>query len=550
MAGNIIIAKATVPPGSGQPFAFSLFGPGSWHFVDHPTYNGGLSLVPVDMGLNELGLSALQWVTVLQGAFFGGIGSPGYPPAVNVQFSSTTGTLTPIPGSPAFQLIPLFGTYGPPPGGGSGYADLSGNTTHTPTGSNPPTSSVTGAVTVFAWLPGGSFQFSSFQLLTNVFRWTPGSLIQSFTLTDGQTHNSGGLAAGNYSATETPVDGWTTVASPNPATIVVGSSGTTTITFTNTLGLPPCAAFDGNGNLTSGVFISDLSLFIAPSVALYSVPVPPSALTAYETKTEGRTAIVLDFNQGSGVYARDLGTIFSWPLTAGVILDVWQPSLIPMPEGIYGRATDWIDAGHPGDKFVQGIQIEADTFGNSKTFQLQSSDDLSLHPLFEIPATFNGQSIKSFSCQPFVAHSVRVVSTDGVEWRTWSEKLVFEPYPAACMEWSTELMSYGNGWQHIRMLNIPYIAAAPVTITLFFDQWPTIIITDQLPMTSSLLYPTKQKVNVPPNKGKLMGFTLSSSAPFRLFKRQLEVWVGIWGRTGPYETVTPFGGDASDGAKV
>lgn len=545
--GNILVTKATVP-GSSQPFNFSLFAPGSWHFVNNPSYNGGLSTTPLDMGLNELGLSALQWVTILQGQFFGGIGTPGYPPFVNVQFSSTTGTLTPIPGSPVFQLVSAFGTYGPPPGG-TEYADLSGNTTHTPTGSNPPTSNVTGAVTVFAWIPAGAFSFSSFNLLTLVFRWTPGAVIQNFSLLNGQTHDSGALAAGTYAVTEDPVTGWTTSSSSNPGAIVVGA-GTTAITFTNTHGQPACVPFDADGNLPNGVFVQDLGLFIGPSTALYTVPVPGSSLAAYETTTEGRVAIVLDFNQGGGLYARDLGTVFSWPLPSGTVLDVWQPSIIPMPEGVYGRASDWIDGGLAGDKFVQGITIEADSFGNTKTFQLQSSDDMSMHPLNEMPANFNGQSVKSFSCTPFISHSVRVVNTDGVEWRVWSEKLVFEPYPSSCLLWSNELMNYGNGWQHVRMLNVPYIASAPVTIALFFDQWPMITITDQLPATSSQLYPTKTKVQVPPNKSKLMGFTLSSTAPFRVFKTQLEVWVGPWGRVGAYETVMPFGGPASDGATV
>lgn len=297
-------------------------------------------------------------------------------------------------------------------------------------------------------------------------------------------------------------------------------------------------------------FIPDLALTVSPYTALYNNLIPDSVINFYETYNEGRTVVVFDFNQGQGVYARDFEAAFTWPTASGLRLCVWQPSLIPMPEGIYGRASDWMDGGSPSDKFIQGVTIEADSFGNPKTFQLQNSDDLSFHPLNEMPTIFNGQSIRSFSCPPFIGHSARIVSTDGVEWRTWSERLVFEPYPSSCMEWSTELMSYGNGWQHIRMLNIPYIAPAPVVITLFFDQWPTIIIPDQLPATSSQLYPTKQKVNVPPNKGKLMGFTLSSASPFRLFKTQLEVWVGIWGRVSPYETVLPFGGEASDGARV
>ena len=296
--------------------------------------------------------------------------------------------------------------------------------------------------------------------------------------------------------------------------------------------------------------ISDLSLTIIPSTALYNNDIPDANINAYESEVEGRNAIVLDFFNGDGLYARDLGTTFSFPMTARTILYRWQPSIIPQPESIYGRASDWQDGNYVGDKFIQGYEIEANSFNQAKSARLQSSEDLSFHSLLEMPATFNKQSVKSFSCVPFISHSVPLTSTDGVPWQVFSEKLIFQPYPSSCLEWSTELMSYGNGWQSIRMLNIPYIASAPVTLTLFFDQWPTIVIPDQLPLTTSQLYPTKQKVLVPSNKSKLMGFTLTSTAPFRLFKRMLEVWVGVWGRTGPFEIVLPFGGNASDGATV
>src|ERR1700674_2068211 len=96
--------------------------------------------------------------------------------------------------------------------------------------------------------------------------------------------------------------------------------------------------------------IVDLSLTVSPYTALYNTLVPDSIINFYETTNEGRNVVVFDFNQGAGLYARDLGTIFSWPLAARTILDVWQPSLIPMPEGVYGRASDWIDGGFAGDK--------------------------------------------------------------------------------------------------------------------------------------------------------------------------------------------------------
>ncbi len=66
-----------------------------------------------------------------------------------------------------------------------------------------------------------------------IFKFTP-SFGAPFTLTDGHSHDSGPLTAGTYSIVETPVAGWDTSVSQNPASIVVTDGVTVTVTFTNT----------------------------------------------------------------------------------------------------------------------------------------------------------------------------------------------------------------------------------------------------------------------------------------------------------------------------
>jgi hypothetical protein len=83
--------------------------------------------------------------------------------------------------------------------------------------------------------------------------------------------------------------------------------------------------------------ISDLSLTITPSAALYTAPVSDSAISVSEDTTQGRHGIILDFNGSGGLYVRDLGTIFQWPTTARVALNIWQPSIIPLDEDVYYR---------------------------------------------------------------------------------------------------------------------------------------------------------------------------------------------------------------------
>lgn len=310
-------------------------------------------------------------------------------------------------------------------------------------------------------------------------------------------------------------------------------------------GNPP--GIGGIGGSGSGC---STTLNISPATDLYTSFVPAAAMTASGYNTEGRKAVVIDFNSGDGIYSRDIETLFSWGISSHYVLRVWQPSLIPMPENQFNRPTDWEDGGHAGNKFIQGVIIEADSFAVAKNFQLQSSDDLSLHTLNEVPATFAKQTTIPFSCvAPFLAHSVRVVATDQVAWRVWKVNLVFQPWPEQTVLWQGEMTSLGMmGWAHAREFNIGYASANPITITLTFDFWPTITI--NLPSSGGSLVRAKTKVTLPPNKFKLVQPQVSSTAPFFLFMEDLEFKVKQWGSTGPYTPLKIVGGPTKEGALV
>jgi hypothetical protein len=303
----------------------------------------------------------------------------------------------------------------------------------------------------------------------------------------------------------------------------------------------------GGGVMVNGVYVSDLGLYIGPSTALYTNPIGTNRINVYETKQEGRNSIVLDFDSGCGLYARDFETVFTWPLGLGTVLDVWQPNLIPQPESIYGRATDWDEGGSPGAKFIQGVIVSANTFNVAKTFQLQSSDDLSFHSLNECPVTFANHTEKAFSCAPFVAHSARIISSDGVDWQIFESHLVFQPFPETTLNWQTELTSLGlTGWGHVREMNLPHISTSDLTLVLTFDSWPTITLT--VPNSGGLQ--AKTKITLPANKFKLIGFRVYSAAPCRIFASDLELKLGQWGRTESYAVLKPFGGQGRTGATV
>jgi hypothetical protein len=348
--------------------------------------------------------------------------------------------------------------------------------------------------------------------------------------------NIAGLGKGTYTGTVT----FNSSCGSPPVSVAI------TLTITGTT--PPCVVLNSQGAVIS-TFFPDLSLNVAPATELYRNVIPNSVINSYETYNEGRPAIVMDFDSGDGLYARDLGTIFTWPMTSRTILRTWQPSLIPMPESIYGRASDWDNAGSPGNKFIQGVMVAADSFGNPKTFFLQDSDTKTLHQLNECPVAFNlnTEDEVAFSCVPFTAHSARLISTDGVEWRVWSSRLIFQPWPESTLNWQTEMTSLGLvGWGHLRETNIAYVSTTQLTLVLTFDAWPTINVT--LPSSNGVQ--NKTKVTLPANKFKLVGFQVYSTAKFNLFEGDIEVKVKQWGSAGEYQVIKPFGGQSRVGAIV
>ena len=262
--------------------------------------------------------------------------------------------------------------------------------------------------------------------------------------------------------------------------------------------------------------------------------------------------ISVDSSIDGSQYLVDVEMALSWNAASGNQVDLWQPDWIPQPEAVENRPSDWVDL--KSAKFIQGYSIMADSFNALKTFSIQSGDDLSLHTLLEIPPgglAFNGQTRKVFSCTPFVAHSIRRVATDGVQWRVWQEEPIFQPFPEMQFLWQTELSALGGqGWQHIFAINLAYISTAPITLTPTVDTGSSAYAPAALTFASSAGGQAKVYMKFTPNKWKLFGFKAASSAPCALFLPDIEVWVKSWGVDGQYRKIKPFGGPASGKAAV
>lgn len=286
---------------------------------------------------------------------------------------------------------------------------------------------------------------------------------------------------------------------------------------------------------------------VAPYSGRYTNALSNMAPTSL-TGTGASQKYILDFTLGQDELD-DIELILSWLAGKGTAVELWQPTWTDCPDTIQDRATDWTDCGTPGAKLIQGLLLEANTFNTAKSFSIQSADDMSLHVPDQAPITLNGQTFIALTfTPPFVSHSIRIVSSDNVNWQQFTVKPVFVPYPELVPEFQTEPTSHEQmGWQTVGEVTLAHISTANLTVTFVYDQWPTQTIT--IP-SSGGVFLKGPKMPMPPNKFKMVSYRVSSTAPFRLFRDACEVKVGQWGRTDAYKIVNPFGGSSDDSAVI
>lgn len=309
------------------------------------------------------------------------------------------------------------------------------------------------------------------------------------------------------------------------------------------------------------IFIKAIAQASNPiEVALYANRYA-QALTGFApTSLVGTGALlpyIIDFSDGFGDELIDVGIVLSWPTGSADLLDLWSPTFTFFPEATQDRPTSWEDCGTAGNKFIQGLLLEANSFGKPKAIQVQRSDDFAVFTPNESPVTFTNQSIKALTfTPPFLAHQVRIITTDGVLWRHgpdlgWRCNWSYQPFPESTVEWATELTALGGiGWQHLRLMNLEYISMAPILLSFVVDTGNGSIAPVSITIPSSGGTQTKTKLTMSANKWKLISFKASSTAPMNLFLEGLECWVKSWGSAGEYRKLKPFGGQSSPAAEL
>jgi hypothetical protein len=263
----------------------------------------------------------------------------------------------------------------------------------------------------------------------------------------------------------------------------------------------------------------------------------------------GRTQKVFDINSGNGAQAKNLAIDLSGTGTTARLFLV-EPSYTLRPENIFLRAIQYDDAGYSGEKFWQGIELEADTENAVRTVRVEY-DGGTLGDTLTVQ--HNGRIMKPYSfSSAFVAHMARLIPTDSNQWKLFRWRWVFEPEPPLVTVWESQQTSFGHvGYVHLKAIWVTHTSTADLTLTITRMDDNT---SNSYTITNSggirgqefymLLGPAYFC------KGKTFKFkiTQANNVPFRIYQRNTGVLVKPWGSQQAFARWVGWGGDAGDGA--
>jgi hypothetical protein len=304
---------------------------------------------------------------------------------------------------------------------------------------------------------------------------------------------------------------------------------------------------DDLGEPGANKLFGDFGVDIDPQGTTVSVTSYYNNYTAITTSTiaatSGRSLNPFNINSGSGILGRNFALGFTWSRTSissPQIFGGYYAAVIEQ-ENTVDRATDWSDAGYPGPKWVQGVRITANTFGLAKTVKVEYDGGtlgatLTVNHNGRIRAGYPNTASPTW--EPFIATLVRLRPTDSNPWILTDEEVewIYEPEPDLATFWKSQPTTHDQEDYHfVRELRLTLRSTAAVTLTISVDG---VNYTYTLSSTSG----NQRSIRVVPSavKGKVFQYTLSSSAGFRIYKRDCTVLVKRPTAVN-YEIKSPFG---------
>lgn len=264
------------------------------------------------------------------------------------------------------------------------------------------------------------------------------------------------------------------------------------------------------------------------------VYVDQSLIGTYTVQTAGRRVVHLTLPWGRGHLFRFVATDANPGL---LYTHRWWTESEPTEQANWNQNfTTWSTL---SDKYLKGVILEADTFGQTKTVNVDVDGVIGV---VTFPATHSGRSVVNYTWPQIKGRVFRLFPTDTFPGRLYSAQPLFDEEPFSLARWETQLLSLdlpGAGWGSILSTDLCYSATAAVTYTVQVYNALGVLL-DTLSATLPSTAGAKQKVFVPAstaNKGVLFKFVCTSAdgSGIAIYQEESVVRVQPWSGAGILE---------------
>ena len=252
-----------------------------------------------------------------------------------------------------------------------------------------------------------------------------------------------------------------------------------------------------------------------------------------------------NFNFAGGPY---FGKVVRLLMTADTVpIQIWTKKWLfdKEPDNTAGFAVqNWSVLGTRADKYVKGVILEVETFGQPKTLTIEA-DGVVIETL---TVQTTGRKVLQFTFPQVLARVLRLRATDTNPGKLYSTQWIFDEEPLDLARWETQLMDFdlpGSGWGSILSADVCYKTSTSCTLTIqVYNSQGALVQTliNALPSTGG----AKQKAFVPVtyNKGvlfKLLFTTDDLSAGMTLYQEESRLKIKPWDASE--SLLKPFGND-------
>lgn len=267
-----------------------------------------------------------------------------------------------------------------------------------------------------------------------------------------------------------------------------------------------------------------------------------SIVTVAGEVSHTREKIITNLQDANGVgkTATNITTVYSWELDALVKLYEEIIYFALRADIITDRSSDLEYAGNIGEKLWQGVIIEADTFGADKI--LQYYDDTNTLQA-SITINHDGRKTLSYSFdQPFISHTIRRTSSDGIEWMTINEVYVTDSEPESAKVWEGEFNLSGlTGLILAKRCAPAYRSTAVATITFIYPDGTE----EEYDLPSSNGDWHKEEFYLIAKKFESCKYRIESTEDIRVYKEHSELWAKSINSQQDFICLKPFGGPSN-----